>query len=225
MNDRFVRRCAAFSLLVTLLAFACSNSEVPNDSTGGAAGSAAWSYDCELTAPPGGAPPPGCGGGFCGSCVVDDSGLAAIENLFYVVDDATRIQPTIRSAPGEACMAGTVSDMATFVLGFEQLDAVDLGITDIRFTVDSPPAGGLQPTAASIGPDETPTAFFTNSRIAVTTSDPFTLSLSPDTLEAGFDPTRLVALQFFLPFHEPLEYDFCVTSVEFLDSEGNPVVP
>ena len=186
---------------------------------GSGGGSAAWTYDCDV--PDGG--PPGCAQGYCVSCLVPARGIPFVQALFYVVDDATRAQPAIRSEPGKACMSGTVSEMATFILAFGEIDATELGITQVGYTIESPPPGGLGPAAGAWGTEIEPTPYLFLDTAPITTSDPVTLALS--SLESGFDPTRMVGIQFFLPFHTHTDYDFCVTDVKFLNESGDEVHP
>jgi hypothetical protein len=116
-------------------------------------------------------------------------------------------------------------------------NAVSRGITQIRFTVDSPPSTGVLPqmtelesAACTLAPD----CFSTFSRsAAVLEPGPVTAALAdfqiPDAEHPGttLDPTRLTGLHFYVvPARgTALQYGFCIRDLAFLDAGGKEILP
>ncbi len=156
---------------------------------------------------------------------------------------------------GKICMAGVVKPggWADLVLAFtlysdstgtkvlKKFDADARGITQVGFTIDSPPRGGIKLEAAVTTQLECPgdpMACFTygfSFRSAAEVDAPMSFTepgpqVAPFTrfkqgrpgVSQVFDTTALENISFGVG---PGEYDFCIRDFKFLDAAGNAVVP
>jgi hypothetical protein len=165
--------------------------------------------------------------------------------------------PTIadvrHEAPGKYCARGALAGgFATLIVSFDHindipappfhgpLDAAALGITQFRFTVDSPPASGLQVSPSNVVRDECPFSsdeciqsglYVLNEAgapITITQAGTYTQRFTDYRPGPGVPPaltldtTRLAGLGFEL---NPGEFDVCVSDVQLLDDAGKPVSP
>jgi hypothetical protein len=103
--------------------------------------------------------------------------------------------------------------------------APDLGIEAVRFTIETPPSSGILPALITFGPacDETAWADAArdDTRVVITSNGTTTLSLATDFVPA-LDTNAIGALNFNVG---PGAYDYCITDLDFLDANGNEVVP
>jgi hypothetical protein len=159
----------------------------------------------------------------------------------------------VRHAPGRYCMSGTVDagadgsgwgailtiglvqvDEATHML-ITPFDAVALGVAQVRFSVEDPPASGViaemtqvQSTDCKTIPDCVMSFDWPN---PITSAGTFTVSLDdfdrPDQAGAVLDHTLISGLHFYVPTVQgtALDYDFCVDGVAFLDAAGRELAP
>jgi hypothetical protein len=160
----------------------------------------------------------------------------------------------VQPAAGELCLSGSVDSLglAKIVLIFSAFNAERtailrvfdphaLGITQVAFTLDSPPSGGVALTAAVVTATdcpETPRHCFTPGFDLMTASSngtpavfrtagaqvaPFA-NFQQTQVGAGqpFDSSALHHLEFSVG---PGVYDFCVRDLEFLDATGAEVAP
>jgi hypothetical protein len=159
---------------------------------------------------------------------------------------------------GKVCIKGTVAPGgdAFIVLWFTQynalesynitavlkpFDAAALGITQVAFSVDSPPSNGVTVQAVVLkrldcpgGGQDCRTAGFAlmdapNSGVQVVIKDPgpvvapfANFEQTDKTLTTTFDTTELDAVLFVVIDGA---YDFCIHDFKFLDPSGNEVVP
>jgi len=171
---------------------------------------------------------------------------------------STTITHVTQEEPGRICLNAHVdSGWVVLVLGFdrihaifnpdvpppairEPLDAAGLGITQLQFTLDTPPASGIQVDLGMVvGPDcAAPTAaclqngFYVMAAdrpgvpISFTEAGTQTLQLSDFKVAPWEDPTlsldltRLASVQFELSTGD---FDFCVRDFKLLDAAGNQV--
>jgi hypothetical protein len=146
--------------------------------------------------------------------------------------------------PGKLCLAGTnTGPELSIVLGFTLLsettdagykqvlgsfNAKALGITQVSFTVDNPPPGGVFLWADTLIRDRCfeleCVQFGFELPIAVTEAGPATVSFADFTKPAGveFDLRALNDLGFEVGVG-PI--DFCISDVRFLDTNGAEVRP
>ena len=159
--------------------------------------------------------------------------------------------------PGKLCQSGTVEagGYAGFIMLFAEwnqdatkvlkpFDATSLGITQVAFTIDSPPSGGVAVYASIVTSPECPgsppdystcvtwgfelmSAPLSTTPLTITTPGPqvapftnFKQTLSG--VNQTFDTT---ALNFFDFRVGAGSYDFCVHDFKFLDAAGNQVKP
>ena len=103
--------------------------------------------------------------------------------------------------------------------------AAALGIEAVRFTIETPPSSGILPALITFGPacDETAwgDAARDDTRVIINSSGRTTLSLATDFVPA-LDTNAIGALNFSV---SPGAYDYCITDLDFLDANGNEVVP
>jgi hypothetical protein len=161
----------------------------------------------------------------------------------------------VEHMPGKFCMSGTVDAGpngtgwgAFLVLGLTPgtpmngrtivpFDAAARGITQIRFTVDSPPSTGVLPQITeleSAGCTIAPDCYSTFDRsAAVVEPGPVTMALADDLIpdanhpNTTLDPTLLSGLHFSVEPAPgmPLEYRFCIRDLAFLDASGREILP
>ena len=148
-------------------------------------------------------------------------------------------------APGKLCLAGRVSPggFAGLNLNFatrnqdgtkilEPFDAASRGITQMAFTIDSPPSTGLTigiTAIAQLDCPGDPLACSSPGFIieAAATPGPVVVSLaalkSVDAPTLVLDTSKLDAM--FLQYHQAGDYNFCIRDLKFLDAQGNVVEP
>jgi hypothetical protein len=167
--------------------------------------------------------------------------------------ESTTVADVKREAPGKYCVSGLLSTgFAILIVSVDHindrpppqfhgpLDAPAHGITQVRFTLESPPSTGLQVSASNVVRDECPfssddciqSGFYILSEagtpVNVTEPGTYTHPLSnyrpgpgtPPTL--ALDTTRLAGFEFQL---NPGTFDFCVSDVALLDNANAPVSP
>src|SRR5262245_29041147 len=156
-------------------------------------------------------------------------------------------------APGKYCVRGVLASggFVSVIVSFDHindvpappfhgpLDAQAIGITQLRFTLESPPATGLQVTPSSVVSDECPfssdqciqSGFYILDAAGApsTITEPGTYTVRFSDLRPGpgvpstlsLDTTRLAGIELQL---NPGELDFCLGDVQ-LDDAANPVLP
>jgi hypothetical protein len=162
--------------------------------------------------------------------------------------------------PGTICMSGTLADAGPTYANWGALlalviaernqertrilspfNAEQLGITQVQFTLESPPATGIAPAISEVLNVECPdnpancltAAPFYLKNDVITTTRTITASLGAATQPSWgdpnllLDPTMLNGLQFDTRTIQgtSVEYDFCVHDVKFLGADGTEVVP
>jgi hypothetical protein len=167
---------------------------------------------------------------FCGPCSGDPPPLGE--------STVTLSQPE----PGKVCLTGKVSPggLAGFNLELatrtttgisEPFNAARLLITQIAFTVDSPPSAGLSMAAAALVQYDCP-----NDPLAcsgpnfsfntITAAGPL---IAPFSDFKSSDPTQVLdtskLVQVFIQNHQAGDYNFCIHDLKFLDAQGNVVEP
>src|SRR5450631_2539562 len=106
-------------------------------------------------------------------------------------------------------------------------DAPALGITQLEFTVETPPSTGLVPAIASEGPDTHPIGFALTSggqEVSIRSTSTSRVSISDYTdPDHTLDPSRILSFGFTIGQTE--QYDFCIRNLRFLDANGLEVLP
>jgi hypothetical protein len=164
---------------------------------------------------------------------------------------STTVADVRRDAAGKYCVKGVLkSGLVLFIVSYdhindiparpfhEPLDAAARGITQYRFTLESPPPTGLQVSPSNVVGDQCP---FSSSQciqagfyvldeaglpITITRAGTYTQRIAdlrpgpwvPPTL--ALDTTRLAGFEFQI---NPGEFDLCVSDLQLLDDAGNPV--
>lgn len=161
----------------------------------------------------------------------------------------------VRHTPGRFCMSGTVDsgtdgsgwgavltiglvavDEATH-MAITPFDASALGIAQVRFSVEDPPASGVVPQMTQIEsadcrtiPDCVMSFDWTSS---ITSPGTITVPLddfnryNADYPDAVLDHTLISGLHFYVPSVQgtALDYDFCVDRLALLDAAGQELTP
>jgi hypothetical protein len=148
--------------------------------------------------------------------------------------------------PGMLCAAGTVSPGGWAIMAIEfahktperatilsSLDAAGRGITQLTFTIDSPPSQGVIPILHMVTKTEcpgqtvdcfNPPAFdLGDAKTPGTITAAFTDFKPEGDLSAVLDTTRLHDLNFAV--RSMGEFNFCVHDLRFLDAQGHEVKP
>jgi len=166
---------------------------------------------------------------------------------------STTVAHVRREAPGKYCVTGQLeTGWAIFLVSFDHindiparpfhapLDAAALGITQFRFTIESPPSTGLQVSPANVIGDQCPASstqciqagFYVLDEaglpVTITSAGTYTQRFAdlrpgpgvPATLT--LDTTRFAGFEFQLN-PNPGAFDFCVSDVQLLDDAGNAV--
>ena len=129
-------------------------------------------------------------------------------------------------------MAGTSVDYASLDLilsaGFRKpFDAVAHGITQVEFTVETPPSTGVVPSLAVLLPDlSVGGSDLMSDGQQVSIVSPMTkhVPLSDfQTSNVPDDPSRMLTIEFTIGAVE--HYDFCVSNLKFFDANDIEVVP
>jgi hypothetical protein len=180
-----------------------------------------------------------------------------------VVTDSVTTAALDNPEPGRLCMSGRLANAGTnevnwgaflamdFVVWnpdqtaiLEWLDARALGITQLEFTLDSPPAdigvsvglvmltdmGCTTPGLCSKGgrfrlmTGDSPFAYLTRGAKGPL---PLTAFIQPpwDTSTLALDPSKLYGLSFILGSNSgaAIDYDFCISNLKFLNANGDEV--
>ena len=164
---------------------------------------------------------------------------------------STTVADVRHEGPGKYCAKGVVTNgFAIFLVSYDHindipprpfhapLDAAALGVTQYRFTIESPPSTGLRISPSNVIGDECPfssteciqAGFYVLDEaglpITITRTGTYTQRIAdlrpgPGTPPAlALDTTRFAGFEFQL---QPGEFDFCVSDVQLLDDAGNPV--
>lgn len=169
-----------------------------------------------------------CDSGACFSCVTPIQGMSFAKGMFSNTDASGVTQETLsKPEPGTVCMSGTSLGYAQLTLALAPgppFDAAMRGITQIQFTVQTPPSVGVLPQLDAWLPDMTPTGF-NWARGVVSTAITQLASLSDFQNPDGFplDTNQLLGVAFSVSAAE--HYDFCVRDLKFLDASGVEVLP
>jgi hypothetical protein len=156
-----------------------------------------------------------------------------------------------REAPGKYCASGVVTDgFANLIVSFDHindlpappfhgpLDAAALGVTQFRFSFESPPSTGLRVSPSNVVRDEC--AFSSDQCIqhgfyilneagapsTITQTGTYTQRIADYRPGPGEPATLLLDMTRFSGFEfqlNPGEFNFCVSDVQLLDDGGNPV--
>lgn len=249
VSHRFI---TTLSLLgIVALSSACSSSNASSNgsagsggtsSNGGASGSAGAAGEAGATECPNFMGQPvdpmfgNCDSGACFSCVTPIQGMSFANGLFSNTD-ATGVtrEEVSNPEPGKVCMLGTSLEYAALTLlvltlgadaAARPLDAAARGITQLEYTIETPPSVGVLPQLeAFVVADTPPPAPFDLLSGTVSTSTPQRVSLSDFKSPDGFplDLHQLVAIAFHVDAVE--HYDFCIRDLKFLDANGVEVTP
>jgi hypothetical protein len=167
----------------------------------------------------------------CFGCPIAAEGLSFAQGAFSVDDGAGVTTAKVRTEPGAACMSGTSVGWAVLqlIVGTREkpFDAEALGITQLEFTIDSPPTSGVlgQLTMFSVeGSPHSFDLFRDGRRVSVVSTQ--TLRVSFDDYQNAsvvLDPSRLLAIGF--PIGSASAYDFCVRDLKFFDANDEEVLP
>jgi hypothetical protein len=185
-------------------------------------------------------------------------GCASTNSAYCALSDVAANPPATLTQPraGKLCLSGTVAagGWAQIVLQFamfdksatkvvKSLDANARGITQVAFTIDSPPSGGVTAGAAVVTSLECPsspfdcftygfglmTAPLSNIPLTITQAGPQVAPFADfEQTRSGvsqtFDTSVLMFIQFGVGPAQG-DYDFCVQDFKFLDAAGNEVKP
>jgi hypothetical protein len=206
----------------------------------------------------GGATTPICKGPPSDSCFLPVANVPFVIRAGTVTDGVSTARIT-NPAPGTVCLSGTLADAgptyanwgAILVLDIaawnqertqvSPFPAEQLGITQVQFTLDSPPATGIAPAVMEVlnlecpnNPGDCLTAvpFYLKSEV-ITTARTITASLSAAEQPSWgdprlmLDPNRVYGLQFDGKTTQgtTADYDFCVHDLKFLGADGTEIVP
>jgi hypothetical protein len=181
------------------------------------------------------------GGGVCYSCITLVEGMSFAAGTFTTIDDSGVTVAHVRTEPGAVCASGTNVGYAILQLAVgrpdtivaadgsrgKPFDAQALGVTQLEFTIDTPPSSGLVPAIAIEGADTHAVGFaLTTSGAEVSIQTPSTMRVSlsdytdPD---HTLDPSRILAIGFTIGLAE--HYDFCVRNLKFFNANDVEVLP
>ena len=152
--------------------------------------------------------------------------MGSVSGMVSITDDGPTTTAALRAEPGKVCMSGATEGYAILSLplaGYHTgLDASALHITQVEFTVETPPSSGVVPQVTSNleGFD----LMSAGEPVSIVSSSTKRASLS-DFQNAGvtFDQTQLIA--FGLAANATEHYDFCLRDLKFLDASGGEVQP
>jgi len=168
----------------------------------------------------------------------------------FTPQPSTTVAEVRRDAPGSYCLSGEVSTgQVKLVVSFDHindlpmpavhgpLDAVALGVSAIQFTLESPPASGLNVALSNVIRDACGAMdlcintglFITSDGVPIRFTDAGTQTLRLADLEPGaeavgaaLDMSRFAGIEFRL---NPGPFDFCVHDVRLLDASGAALAP
>jgi hypothetical protein len=152
--------------------------------------------------------------------------------MFSITDDSGVTTGNPRTEAGAVCMSGQSVGWAilTLVLGLPErqtLDAAALGITQLEFTIETPPSNGVSPNLAMAAPDTAPTGFSLmrgGAPLLITATTTVKASLSEYTgPDHVLDRSQLLTVGFVVSTAE--HYDFCIRGLKLLDANGVEVLP
>jgi hypothetical protein len=243
----FQRPVTTLSLLGVLgLVAACSSpsaATTPNaaagagglTSAGGASATAGTGAEAGTPACPdfmglpvvGPGPGGGCADGNCFSCVTPIEGMGFVTGMLSITDDSGVTTADLRAEPaGGVCMSGVNVGFAILSLTLGNfhvgLDALARHITEVEFTVGTPPSTGVVPqfTSHFIGFE----LMSDGQRESITSDAPQRVALSAfQSSGAVFDQSQVIA--FGLTANPAEHYDFCVRDLKFFDADGVEVLP
>lgn len=212
----------------------------------------------------GGKETPICKGPPVEECVLPVDSVAFVLRAAPITDGVSTARVT-NPVPGTVCMTGTLADAGpTYtnwgaILGFpiaeanadktgilSPFNAEQLGITQVQFTIESPPVTGVGPAITQVAKLEckddlasclTAAPFYlkneAGAQALITTTRTMTAPLGTAAQptwgdpQLALDPTRLFGLQFGVGTLQgtSLDYDFCVHDLRFLGADGKEIVP
>ena len=145
---------------------------------------------------------------------------------------------------GKLCLSGRVSPGGWAALAIEfapksldrttilsAFNAAGRGITQLTFTIDTPPSQGLTPNLHMVTATECPGNYLNCFKspgfhlVSITTPGRVTAAFTdftPDDLTLPLDTTRLHELSFSIASGD---FNFCIHDLKFLDANGNEVTP
>jgi len=174
----------------------------------------------------------GCQDGACFGCITPIEAMSFALGMFGVTDDSGVTTANMRTEPGSVCMSGQSVGWATlnFALGRRDtpFDATALGITQLEFTVDTPPTSGVSAALVVLLPDLSPAliAWMSGGQpVSITGATTTKVTPFSDYTDPNYvlDPSRLITVAFAVGTAE--HYDFCVRDLKFLDENGVEVLP
>ncbi len=182
-----------------------------------------------------------CDSGACFSCPVTVQRFPWVNGMFSNTDASGATKQTLSNPAGKVCMSGTSLEYAalTLTLGTgpaqpcspnDELtciffDANALGITQLEFTLETPPSGGVTPQLDAVVIALPPAAFdWAGGGVSTTTPQRASLNdfLYPN-LTLELDLSKVVVVAFNVRAAE--YYDFCVRDLKFLNAAGVEVLP
>jgi hypothetical protein len=178
-------------------------------------------------------------------CRPELKGMPLVAFVVYYTEVGESTVTASQPEPGEICLSGRVSPGGLAGLNLElakrsldgtkvlePFNAAQLNITQLAFTVDSPPSEGLHVSAAAVvqmdcpnGPLDCslpPIFGFGTIAAAGPVVMPFSDFKSDDSTQV-LDTSKLAEV--FIQNHQSGDYGFCIHDIEFLDAQNNPVVP
>ncbi len=204
----------------------------------------------------------------CMSCAQPVTGIPFVKAAIAGTDN-TGSTATVRLETDGICLSGNSTKTAGLALAFVDLgpepplptcgegmsygrafmqgavfDAAARGITQVAFTIDSPPSMGVASgfmedaqdpaidTAECVllsnftlrtAPGEWTERFVTETTAITAKLDEFLLSSWEPVAYADFDPSRIAILGFSV--HGSGSFDFCIRNLRFLDANGAEVTP
>lgn len=173
------------------------------------------------------------------SCILPISGMSFATGTFTTTDDSGTTAG-VRTETGLVCMSGTSAKYAILRLALGRpdtivaadgskgrpFDASALGITEVGFTIETPPSEGLVPALLTESPQMSSMEFLLQSsgqEVSVSTTSSMRVSLSDYANPSSPDTSRLLALEFSIGI--AAQYDFCVRGLKFFDANGVEVLP
>jgi hypothetical protein len=190
-----------------------------------------------------------CADGSCTSVIASVDGIPFVTGAFTRTDDTFSSTARLRVEPGAVCMTGHAAVWAHVALGLSEdlrpgippattdrpFDAAARGITQIEFTLDSPPSSGVTPslvmrmndsacTRADCPTVENFTLLSGGAELSIAATATLSASLTDfDNPTLELDPRRILGIHFSVK--ENTDYDFCVRDLTFFDPAANVVVP
>jgi hypothetical protein len=184
----------------------------------------------------------GCQSGSCFSCIQPVEGMSFVTGAFTTTDDSGVTTANVRTEPGAVCVSGENVSYAVLELAVGRpdtvvaadgskgklFDAAAFGVTQLEFTIETPPSTGVVPALVTEGPDMHGLGFDLMSNgqlVSITSSSPSPIRVSLSDYRNPDMPDASRVLAFGFTVGVAPHYDFCVRNLRFLDANNVEVPP